>query len=233
MAECSSNLDLPPRFTGLVRLFPLPNLVLFPGVVQPLHIFEPRYRQMIEDALAADELVAMALMKPGWEPHYEGRPAIYSTVCIGKIVTHARLDDGRFNLLLQGLQRAAIEREIATDRLYRMAEVTPLATTGNADDSQVLALGANMRRQFLRLCNQDDSMDEDSIQTLLEAEWGLEKLADMIAFALNACPLAKQRVLEAGDLATRLSLICGELKRQLEPAHQDEFAGFPPCFSVN
>ena len=99
------SLQLPACFSGVVRLFPLPNLVLFPGVIQPLHLFELRYRQMMDDALAADELIAIALMKPGWEPQYEDRPSIHRTVCIGRIMTYTQLDDGRYNLLLQGIQR--------------------------------------------------------------------------------------------------------------------------------
>ena len=70
-------------FSGRVRLFPLPNLVLFPHVMQPLHIFEPRYRHLLEDALADDRLITMAALKPGWETDYEGRPPLYPVACLG------------------------------------------------------------------------------------------------------------------------------------------------------
>ena len=73
----------PQEFSGKVRLFPLPNLVLFPHVMQPLHIFEPRYRFLLEDALATDRLIAMALLAPGWENDYEGRPPLYPMACLG------------------------------------------------------------------------------------------------------------------------------------------------------
>src|ERR1700692_4837672 len=98
-------------FAGTVRLFPLPNLVLFPHVMQPLHIFEPRYRQMAADALAGDRLIAPVLLQTGWEADYEGRPAIYSMACLGRIVAEQRLDDGRFNLLLRGICRARLSKE--------------------------------------------------------------------------------------------------------------------------
>src|SRR5437868_12939738 len=88
---------------GVIRLFPLPKLVLFPGAMQPLHIFEPRYRQMTADALAGDRLIAMVLPRPGWEKDYYGRPAIHTTACIGTITSDQRLDDGRFNILLRGV----------------------------------------------------------------------------------------------------------------------------------
>src|SRR5262245_23493857 len=107
-----SQSGLPVDFAGTARLFPLPNLVLFPHVGQPLHIFEPRYRQLMTDALDADRLIAMALLRPGWEDEYHKKPPIHDTVCIGRIHNEERLADGRFNLLLQGLCRARIREEI-------------------------------------------------------------------------------------------------------------------------
>ena len=97
-------------FCGVARLFPLPNLVLYPHVMQPLHIFEDRYREMVEDALAGDQLIAMALLEPGWESEYDSRPPVAPLACLGKIVAHHRLDDGRYNLLLLGVERVRIVR---------------------------------------------------------------------------------------------------------------------------
>ena len=82
-------------------LFPL-GAVLFPGGRMALRIFEPRYVQMLEDALAGDQLIAMALLQPGWESDYEGRPPIFQVTCLGRVVTHARLASGHYNILLQG-----------------------------------------------------------------------------------------------------------------------------------
>src|SRR5580700_9155649 len=103
MSQSTSALE---GFSCTARLFPLPNLVLFPHVIQPLHVFEPRYRQLMEDALQADRLMAIALLQPGWEEDYHQRPPIHPVVCIGRIFKEERLEDGRFNLLLQGLCRA-------------------------------------------------------------------------------------------------------------------------------
>src|SRR3990172_8157939 len=110
-------------FSGEVRLFHLPNLVLFPHVVQPLHVFEDRYREMVEDALVTDRLISMAVLEPGWEPEYEGRPPVAPYACLGKIVTHHRLKDGRYNLLLLGLRRVRIARELDPMRSFRQAKV--------------------------------------------------------------------------------------------------------------
>src|ERR1044071_8501840 len=110
-------------FSGVVRLFPLPNLVLYPHVMQPLHIFEERYREMLEDAIAGDGLIAMAVLKPGWEDDYESRPPVEEFACLGKIVAHHRLEDGRYNVLLMGVQRVRIVKELDPLRSFRQARV--------------------------------------------------------------------------------------------------------------
>ena len=80
----SADLSHLENFKGTARLFPLPNLVLFPFVVQAPHIFELRYRHMTADALADDRLLAMALLRPGWEADYEGRPRLFPVVCLSR-----------------------------------------------------------------------------------------------------------------------------------------------------
>ena len=86
MSEDTFSLD---GFAGMARLFPLPNLVMFPHVVQPLHIFESRYVEMLEDALAGDHLIATALLMPGWEGEYDGRPPVDPIVCLGRVISHS------------------------------------------------------------------------------------------------------------------------------------------------
>lgn len=111
-------------FDGSVRLFPLPNFVLFPGVVKGLYIFEPRYCAMLNEALATDQLIAMALLKPGWEADYFHHPAIYETVCLGRITHHAPSSDGKHHILLSGLKRATIVRESSVaPKCFRKAHV--------------------------------------------------------------------------------------------------------------
>ena len=112
---------------ALVPLFPLPNVVLFPSAVLPLHIFEERYKQMTADVLRSHRQVAMALLRAGWEKDYYGRPAIEPVVCVGTILSHERLADGRYNFLLQGHTRARVAREVRRgEEPYRLAELTPL-----------------------------------------------------------------------------------------------------------
>jgi Lon protease-like protein len=110
--------------SDLLPLFPLPNVVLFPGVSLPLHIFESRYRQMIADALEGDRLIGMVLLRPGWDHDYDGRPPIYETGCTGLITHVEELPDGRYNIVLRGLERFRIvEEDHALS--YRRALVTP------------------------------------------------------------------------------------------------------------
>jgi len=143
---------LPVDFAGEVRLFPLPNLVMFPHALQPLHIFEPRYRSMLEDSLESDSLLAVALLQPGWEADYEGRPAIFPVTCVGRIVSHTRLEDGRYNILLRGLRRASVIRETATDRPYRTAEVVVLEDLYSASHASTRAdVRAQLMRHFREL----------------------------------------------------------------------------------
>src|ERR1043165_7214314 len=85
----------------IVPIFALPGVVLFPRAVLPLHIFEERYKAMTRDALECDRRIAMALLRPGWEKTYHGRPDIEPVVCVGNILTHERMADGKYNFLLQ------------------------------------------------------------------------------------------------------------------------------------
>src|SRR3954462_8009494 len=108
-----------------IPLFPLPNVVLFPSVCLPLHVFEPRYREMIADALDGDRLIGMVLLRPGWEPQYEERPPVFRIGCSGVITHVERLGDGRYNIVLRGLERFRIIEE-NHDRSYRRAIFEPL-----------------------------------------------------------------------------------------------------------
>ena len=113
---------LPPE----IPIFPLPNVVLFPTALLPLHIFEPRYRAMVADALESERLIGMVMLRPGWEPRYEEAPDVYPIGCAG-FITHAdRLPDGRFNIMLRGLEKFRIVGERPAregGERYRMARV--------------------------------------------------------------------------------------------------------------
>ena len=103
---------LPPS----IPIFPLPNTVLFPNVFLPLHIFELRFKKMVTDALLGDRIIGMTLLRPGWESDYEGCPAVFSVGCAGLITHSETLEDGRYNIVLRGLQKFQIETRLRRHR---------------------------------------------------------------------------------------------------------------------
>jgi Lon protease-like protein len=123
----------------LVPLFPLPNVVLFPAVPLPLHVFEPRYRALVSDALAGHRTIGMTLLKPGYQAEYHGRPPIYALGCAGTIVQEERLDDGRYNIVLQGKERFRVIEEKG-GAPYRLAYVE-LLSEAEGDGGTLAALG--------------------------------------------------------------------------------------------
>ncbi|MGC8499823.1 MAG: LON peptidase substrate-binding domain-containing protein [Leptospirales bacterium] len=108
-----------------IPLFPLPNVVLFPKTLRPLHIFEPRYRKMIESALEGEHLVGMTLLKEGWEEQYDQTPPVEKRGTLGKIVQSNRLPDGRYYITLLGISTFDIEEETSNEE-WRTALVSVL-----------------------------------------------------------------------------------------------------------
>ena len=112
----------PENFSGFARLFPLPNLVMFPHVMQAMHIFEPRYRSLFEEAISDDKHIALGVLAPGWEVDYEGRPALESMACLCRIATYQRTPEGTYNVLLLGVRRIQLQKELPPTKPFRVAE---------------------------------------------------------------------------------------------------------------
>src|SRR6266567_2216926 len=120
-------LSPPDRDTlAALPIFPLPNCVLLPGGLLPLHVFEPRYRELTRDSLAGHHLIGVARLRPGYEASYYGRPPVYERCGVGRIICSEELPDGRFALLLRGVARVEIARELPPDRAYRRVEARVL-----------------------------------------------------------------------------------------------------------
>ena len=221
-------------FSGTVRLFPLPNLVLFPHVLQPLHVFEDRYRQLLEDALARDRLIAMAMLVPGWEKDYEGRPPIYSMACLGRIATHCRLKGGAYNVLLLGLRRVRLVRELAPRKGFREARVELCEDLSPPGDAQLLAgLQVKLREALVRVLPCVPQAQEQ-IDQLLAADVPLGMLADMVSYMLDIDLGAKQALLAELSVRRRTELLLGHL--EIAAGALQSVAGlhdFPPGFSAN
>jgi Lon protease-like protein len=217
-------------FSGTARLFPLPDLVLFPGIVQPLHIFEPRYRQMTADALADDRLLAMALLRPGWEPEYHHRPPIFPVVCLGRIAREEQLPDGRYNLLLHGLRRARVREEMGTDRPYRVARVELLDDEEVAPPEAARELRDELGRQLAAWLAARPPAREQMLR-LLKSEMPLGPLCDLFSFALPLDVAVKQALLEEPDVGRRARTLVARLGAAAPPAPAAR--EFPPPFSTN
>lgn len=221
-------------FSGVARLFPLPNLVLYPHVMQPLHIFEERYREMLEDALADDRLIAMALLEPGWEADYDSRPPISPYACLGKVVTHHRLKDGRYNLLLLGVGRIRIVEELAPKRSFRQARVELLHETASSTNPQQLdqlqrELLSAFHRYLPNCCQAPDQLRE-----VLAKNLSLGMMTDLASYALPLEVELKQRLLAECHVDVRARLLLEHFESQLAEVPVGAATGeFPPRFSVN
>src|SRR5207249_411342 len=117
-------------------VFALPRVVVFPGATLPLHVFEPRYRALVPDALAGDRQFALALLKPGYEASYEGTPDVYPIGCAGRVGNVVTLPDGRFLLTLTGTQRVEY-LEMTRRKPYRRHRVRYLAELAPDENSPV------------------------------------------------------------------------------------------------
>jgi hypothetical protein len=189
----------------LLPIFPLPTVVLFPNVFLPLHIFEPRYREMTADALAADRMIGMVLLRPGWQRDYEGRPPVFPIGCSGVITHVERQSDGRFNLVLRGVERFRIAEE-DHERSYRRAVVEPLRerTLGAADVGEIKRLRVKLETLVATMV--EKSQRETKIPSA--AAIPDEDLINALAQYLDLEPLEKQALLEQPCLRSRaLSLV--------------------------
>jgi Lon protease-like protein len=220
-------------FSGVARLFPLPNLVLYPHVMQPLHIFEERYREMLEDALATDRLIAMALLEPGWEADYDSRPPIAPYACLGKVVTHFRLPDGRFNLLLMGVGRVRILEELEPRRSFRQARVELLGETCGATPQQLDQLQRELLATFQRYLPNCCQAPEQ-LRELLTKHLPLGMMTDLAAYALPLEIDLKQRLLAECRIDSRARMLLQHFESQLDGVAAGTASdAFPPPFSLN
>jgi Lon protease-like protein len=220
-------------FTGIVPIFPLPNVVLFPFVALPLHIFEERYRQMVEDALEEERLIAMALLKPGWETTDTSTPAIHDMVCLGRITADERFPSGEFNIVVTGVQRAVVVAELETDLPYRLGKLE-MYRDFYAEDPAVSRDGRhhelllNFRRLFPR--TRADSL----FAQVLDADLPLGVTCDLLSAALRIGMAEKQALLEEVDVDLRSDLLLDKIRELLPEANLERLVRrFPPTFSMN
>jgi Lon protease-like protein len=199
-----------PEGEFLLPLFPLPNLVFFPRTRLPLHVFEPRYRKMVTDAVAADQRFGIVLLRPGWEADYFGAPPIHTCGTVGQIEQAVPLEDGRYNILVRGEVRFRVVGEVSREP-YRTARVI-IQPEQSHDASQTYAQKtwlADLSRQYLHYL--PDQVAVPEIETV-----ELEALTNALIMSLNIDVQEKQRLLEIDDLIARADQIGNELHTRIE-----------------
>jgi Lon protease-like protein len=186
---------------GLLRvpIFPLAGALLFPRAQLPLHIFEPRYRAMVRDALAGDKLIAMVQSKDGQEP-----PQLFGTGCLGEIVSSEELPDGRFNIVLEGTQRFRIAAEADVTTPYRQVDADLSGFDDDADPEPLASIQrAELERESRRYADAlGYAVDWEAVSRLDD-----EMLVNGISQIAPLDPGSKQALLEASNLSVRADLL--------------------------
>jgi Lon protease-like protein len=194
----------------LLPLFPLPDLVFFPNTRLPLHVFEPRYRQMITDALETDSRFGIVLLRPGWQSNYHGAPAIHLLGTLGTIEQAVPLEDGKYNILVRGDVRFRVLDEVSRVP-YRTARVVVRPEVPRELQEAYVQREwlADLAQQYLNyLPNQ---MPVPEIETV-----GLEPLTNALIMSLNVDAEEKQKLLEIDDVVDRAEQIGNELSNRIE-----------------
>ena len=181
---------LPP----VIPLFPLGDVVLFPHVPAPLHIFEPRYRKMVADALGGPRVIGMVLLRPGWEKDYEGRPPVFEAGCAGWIDRWEELPDGRYNVLLRGFSRFRV-REEHEGEVYRRATVDELPDRGGP-----AATVSVLRERVVGLVSRASGLPLDTIS---RPDLPDEVFVNALCQSLELDPLEKQALLDSDGVLAR------------------------------
>ena len=186
-----------------IPLFPLPGVVLLPGTLLPLHIFEPRYRAMVADVLAGSRTIGMALLKPGWQDQ-GGNPAIYPVGGAGQIVDFEELPDGRYNIVLEGKFRYRVLEE-APANPYRTARVAEIASLpfSSADEE------AHVSRMASKLFEGIGTQME--LPPLPDSALSPERLSSEIALRLRYSPEELQALLETDSVPARFGTLIGRM----------------------
>lgn len=188
-----------------LKVFPLPSVVLLPGSAAPLHIFEPRYRAMVKDALATDGIFAMAQVLPGQESLLPNKPQLEEMLCVGLITMNEELEDGRFNLVLVGMARARLKNELPSAHPYREVEAEFI-------EEEVLEAEADvsLRRAVVELVARLPTQVGQRVAQVASRVSG-GALADVVASTFMQDPARRFEVLNQTDVRLRMEIVTEEL----------------------
>jgi Lon protease-like protein len=192
-----------------IPIFPLQDVMLFPNVARPLHIFEPRYRAMVADALKGNRIIGMVMLRAGHEAEYEGRPPIYSIGCAGRITDVEELPDGRYSIVLRGLVKFRVISEDQS-RSYRLARVEALPEVLNSEQRAALR---RQRPRLTELLAKVAAPDSEPPPPSLPDE----DLVNGLAQYLEVDPTERQELLELKDLVSRSQALIDLLEERVRP----------------
>lgn len=202
----------------LLPIFPLPNVVFFPKIILPLHIFEPRYKQMVRDVLQNDRTLGMILLQEGWQTDYFGSPTVHKIGCMGRIETYEKLPEGRFNILLNGLRRFEILRFIQ-DKPYRLAAVKVLDELPFVlENHQISRAREDLMEKFLNYLQHVLGMELNDEK--FDRSASLETVVNQVAAVLDIPVKTKQELLETPSMDSRLQQVCNILDQGLDHAEK-------------
>ena len=198
----------------IVPLFPLPNVVLFPKTPVPLYIFEDRYRTMIRETLAGTGELVIALLRSGSEQSYSSISAVHDIACLGKIETHEELEDGKYNIVVVGLHRVRILREVQHSP-YRLVEVERIEEKPYTEHSdEVLDRQNHLGGLFARFTELATGVKQHASELMPQMDF--ESLVNMVAMTLNLDIEQKQALLELNEAVHRCDILIPLLQNQLE-----------------
>lgn len=199
---------------SVVPVFPLPGVVFFPRTVLPLHVFEPRYRAMVRDAAAGAGLIAVSLLRPGWESDYVGSPAFHDVGTVGRMEDLESLPDGRFNLRLVGLARVRFG-PVVSDAPYRSARYEAIPEIlPSPDDAEIHRRKVALLTSHVCLLREIGRRDGPGI--LFDENVGLAEAVNEACASLPVEPDRRQSLLELDDLERRMESAGRILDRALE-----------------
>ena len=205
-----------------IPIFPLPGMVFIPYTVLPLHVFEPRYRDLVDDAMAGNKYLAVPRLRPGWESNYEAAPAVFEVMGFGKILQYEPLADGRANIVLLGLGRLRIRHEMKPDSLYRVVEGALLAD--ELPERGIQSIASHVARLRMMLAQIVGGRPElaERVAPLMHKEMDSIPFVNSLAHLVLPDVDARQQYLEMDNVVDRIetieTLLAGALMRAVAQA---------------
>ncbi len=194
-------------------MFPLPNTVFFPDTALPLHVFEPRYREMVREVSRSSGLIAVALLAPGWESDYHGHPPVHEIATVGRIEDLVAIPDGRFNIRLAGLERVRLHGDVGSGS-YRVMKYASIVERAGADPEELERSKIDLLAT--QMCVARELSPSGPGGALVDPRPSFAAVVNGACSALPLDPEVRQRLLEIDDLMERRRQVGVILDRVLE-----------------